>query len=186
MRYLYVLVGLAALLSAAYAAEGSFKVGTDVMTYVDASNADTSFSDNDTLWVSSVDGKPVKEAYLSFINNFITAQATKPDRIQSATLKIYAKTVEKPGMIKAYFVEGPTLAPVTWDTKPEYERNVSASLDVQKSGEYSLDVTPIVKRAIEACPGECGYSVVLIADDNASIELSKKAPEKPSLEYTTA
>jgi hypothetical protein len=89
-------------------------------------------------------------------------------------------------VIKAYFVHGATLATATWNDKPEYEGNVSASLAIERPGDYVMDVTPIVKRAVDACPGECGYSIVLIAEDNASIGFaSKKTAEGPSLEYET-
>jgi hypothetical protein len=183
---LYALAALAVILSAASAAAGSFKPGIDVSTYIDASNANMSFGDNDTLWVSSVDSNPEKETYLSFINDFTTARVSKPDMIQSATLKFYVSHVERPGKVTAYFVEGPTLDTLTWNDKPAYESSAAVSAEVKQEGDYSMDVTPLIKKAIEACPGECGYSMVLISPDNASLEISKEATEKPSLEYTTA
>lgn len=186
MRYLYVLVGLAVLLSAASAAGGNFKAQMDVSTYVDASNADMNFSENDTLQVSSADGKPVKEAYLSFVNNFGTVGVFKPDAVKSAILKLYAKNVETPGKVKAYLVHGATLDTATWNDKPEYESGVSASQDIQKDGKYTIDVTPLIKKAVEICTEGCPYSIAIVAEDNASMEFSKTASEKPSLEYTTA
>ena len=60
MRYLYALLGLAVLLSAASAAAGNFDVTMRVATYVDATKENSSFGDNDTLWAASTDGKPVK------------------------------------------------------------------------------------------------------------------------------
>ncbi len=185
MRYLYALIGLAVLFSVTSTQAGSFSPSTDVSTYVDASSANESFSENNTLWVSSADGKPTEIAYLSFVNDFVTNSASKPDKIQSATLKIYAHNVEKPGKITAYFVEGPTFSEATWTDKPKYDSSTSASLTIDKPGEYSVDVTPIIKKAVEKCL-ECGYSIAFVADSNASIEFSKKAPEKPSLVYTTA
>jgi hypothetical protein len=185
LRYLYALVGLAVLLSAASAAAGNFKVQLDVATYVDAANANASFSENDTFWAASVEGKPVKEAYLSFVNNFGTVGVFNPDKVSSATLKLIAKNVDKPGMIKAYFVHGATMETATWKDKPEYNTNVSASLDVQKMDEYTMDVTPLIKEAVKTCTEGCPYSLVLVADDNATIGFSKDT-QKPSLDYTTA
>jgi hypothetical protein len=186
LKYLYALAALVVILSTASAAAGSFKPGIDVITYIDASNANMSFGDNDNLWVSSADGSPERETYLSFINDFTTARVSKPDMIQSATLKFDVSHVERPGKVTAYFVEGPTLDTLTWNDKPAYESSAAASLNVEQEGEYSMNVTPLIKKAIETCPGECGYSIVLISPDSASVEISKKAPEKPSLEYTTA
>lgn len=185
MRYLYVLIGLAVLFSVTSAEAGSFSPSLDVGTYVDAAKANESFSGNNTLWVSSVDGKPTKETYLSFVNDFITNSASTPDKIQSATLKLYANNVEKPGKVTAYFVSGATLETVTWTDKPDSDVTTSANLTIEKPGEYSVDVTPIIKMAVKKCL-ECGYSIVLVADDSTSIEFSKTTPEKASLVYTTA
>ncbi|MFB3765017.1 MAG: DNRLRE domain-containing protein [Methanotrichaceae archaeon] len=181
MRYLYVLMGLAVLASIAYASAGSFKVEMDVSTYVDASNPNASFSDNNTLLVASANGEPTKETYLSFKNNFGSVGIFKPDRISSATLVINIQKVEKPGKINAYFVHGPTFDTATWTDRPEYESSASSSLDVQKAGQYTIDVTPIIKKAVETCIEDCPYSIVLVSND-ASIELSKE--KKPTLEYT--
>ena len=73
----------------------------------------------------------------------------------------------------------------TWKDKPEYNTNISASLDVQKADEYSMDVTPLIKEAVKTCTEGCPYSLVLVAGDNASLGFSKDT-QKPSLDYTTA
>ena len=186
MRYLYALLGLAVLLSAASAAAGDFKVQMDVATYVDAANANANFSmNNDTLWAASADGKPVKEVYLSFVNNFGTVGVFNPDTVTSATLKLTAKNVDKPGTIKAYFVHGATMETATWKDKPEYNTSVSSSLDVQKVGDYTMDATPLIKMAVKTCTEGCPYSIVLVSDDGASKGFSKDA-QKPALDYTTA
>jgi len=161
----------------------------DVDTYVNASSANDSFGGNDTLWVSSAGGKPVKETYLSFINDFVTNSVSSPDQIETATLMLNVAKVETPGKIIAYFTEGPTTNAAAWTDKPEYDTSVSTSLDVTTEGEYSMDVTPIIKKALSACPGECGYSIALVADDGTSVGLvSKEASEenKPTLSYTLA
>jgi hypothetical protein len=72
---------------------------------------------------------------------------------------------------------------VTWNDKLEYDSSVSASLDVQKVGEYAMDVTPVIKAAVKGC-GECPYTIVLVADGNASIGFSKDDQQKPSLTFT--
>ena len=185
MRYLYALLGLAVLLSAASAAAGNFDVTMRVATYVDATKENSSFGDNDTLWAASTDGKPVKEVYLTFDNNFGTVGAFNPDKVTSATLKLNAKNVSAPGTIKAYFIHGPTMKTVTWNDKLEYNSSVSASLDVQKVGVYPMDVTPVIKEAVKACAEGCPYTIVLVADSNASVQFSKD-DQKPSLKFTTA
>lgn len=186
MRYLYVLLGLAVLFSVTSAEAGSFSPTIKANTYVDASKANENFSENNTLWVSSADGKPTKEAYLSFLGDqFYSNSATTPDKIKSATLKLSADNVEKPGKITAYFVDGPTFPTVTWSDKPEYDSSISANLTIDKSGEYSIDITPLIKEAVRKCL-DCGFSIALVADDSTSIEFSKNAPEKEVLIYNTA
>jgi hypothetical protein len=192
LRYLYAFVGLFVLLGMACAAGNSLPAHSpvlmDVDTYVDASSANESFGGNDTLWVSSAGGKPGKETYLSFVNDFADNGISSPDQIETATLMLNVAKVETPGKIMAYFVEGPTTNVKTWADKPEYDTSVSTSLEVKAEGESSMDVTPIIKKAISAC-GECGYSIALVADDSTSVGVvSKEASEenKLILRYTLA
>lgn len=186
MRYLHVLLGLAALLGAVSAEEG-ISPPIDVITYVDASNANTSFSDSDTLWMSSASGTPAKIIYISVENDFGSAGVFTSESVKSATLKLYAQKIEKPGKINAYFVHGATFDTATWNDKPEYDQSVSSSLDIQDEGKYySIDVTPLIKKAIEVCVEGCPYSIALVAQDDASIEISKEGSEKPTLTYSKA
>lgn len=199
MRYLYGFVGLFVLLSIAYATEGHLPVHSPVMidsdTYVDADHANESFGDSDVLWATSSGGNPVKVTYLSFVNDFVTNSVSSPDQIDAAKLSLNAANVEKPGKITAYFIEGPTTNEATWDSKSEYDTEASSSTDVQTEGEYSLDVTPIIKKAIKSCPGECGYTIALVAEGDTSVGFisseacKNKKPEecsalKPVLKYT--
>ena len=199
MRYLYGFVGLFVLLGAASAAGGHLPIHFPVMmdsdTYVDADHASDSFGDSDTLWATSSGGNPVKVTYLSFINDFVTNSITSPDQIDAAKLSLNVAKVEKPGKITAYFVEGPTTNEATWDSKSNYDSEPSSSTDVQAEGEYSLDVTPLIKEALKSCPGECGYTIALVAEGDTSVgfssseECKNKTPEecsniKPILEYT--
>lgn len=206
MRYSYGFFGLFVLLGAlsvglsGLAAAGGhlpvhFPVLMDSDTYVDAEHVNESFGDSDVLWASSAGGNPVKVAYLSFINDFVTNSVSSPDQIEAAKLVLNAAKVEKPGKITAYFVEGPTTNEVTWEGKSSYDTGASTSLDVQAEGEYSLDVTPIIKEAIKSCPGECGYTIALVAEDSTSVGFASSeackdvkpdecTKKKPVLEYT--
>ena len=55
-------------------------------------------------------------------------------------------------------------------------------------GSYTLDVTDIIKKAIESCTETCPYTIALVAEDGASVEFaSREASDKnkPFLEYRT-
>ena len=199
MRYLYGIVGLFVLLGAASAAGGHLPIHFPVMmdsdTYVDADQAGESFGDSDILWATSEGGNPVNVTYLSFINDFVTNSISSPDQIDAAKLSLNAAKVEKPGKITAYFVEGPTTNEATWDTKSKWDTGSSASTDVEAEGKLSLDVTPLIKEALKSCPGECGYTIALVAEGDTSVgfasseECKNKTTEecsnlRPILEYT--
>jgi hypothetical protein len=184
---LCALIGLLVLLTAASAAAGSFTAEMDVDTYVDADDANESFSEEEALWATSVDGEPVKEVYLSFVNNFGTVGIFSPDDIESADLKLYATEVEEPGEVTAYLVHGATFDTVAWDDKPEYGTNVSASIDVGDVGEYTVDITTLIEEAVETCVEGCPYSIVLVAEDNASVAFAsmESSEDAAELEYFT-
>jgi hypothetical protein len=188
MNLRYLIMGIFLLL-AATAAAGSFKAEMDVDTYVDANNANQSFADSDLLWAASQGKEPKALVYLSFINLFGSQGVFKPEQIASATLTLDAAKVDKPGKITAYFLHGATLDTMTWHDKLDYDADVfSSPMDVEKAGSYTLDVTMIIKKAVEACTEGCPYSIVLVAEDGAfvaftSSEASKE--NKPTLEYVT-
>jgi len=177
------------LLLAATAAAGSFKAEMDVDTYVDADNANNNFGDSDQLWATSKGGESVGQAYLSFINSFGSQGIFKPEQIASATLNIYAAQVDMPGKITAYFLEGATFETATWDDKEDYDAEVSSSpVNVDEVGIYKLDVTSIIKKAVETCTEGCPYTIVLLAEDNASVAFASSeasGKNKPALEYVT-
>lgn len=189
LRHLYALIGLLMLLTAATAAAESITAKMDVDTYVDSEDANESFSDEETLWATSVDGEPVSEVYLSFVNEFAVGDEAifSPDEVESADLKLYVTEVEEPGEITAYLVHGATLDTVTWDDKPEYATNVTASFDVEDVGEYTVDVTELIKEAVETCVEGCPYSIVLVAEDNASVAFAsmESSEDEAELEYVT-
>jgi hypothetical protein len=188
LRYLYALMGMLLLL-AATATAGSFKAEIDVETYVDADNTNQSFADSDLLWAASQDGNSTKQVYLSVINMFGTQGIFKPEQIASATLTLDVAQVDKPGKITAYYLHGETLDTTTWDDKMDYSADVSSSsVNVDKEGSYTWDITPIVKKAVETCTEGCGYSVVLVAEDNSSVAFASSEASKenmPTLEYVT-
>lgn len=187
MKYLYALMGVFLLL-AATAAAGSFKAEMDVDTYVDADNADQSFADSDLLWASSQEGQSTKVVYLSFINLFGAQGVFKPEQIASATLALDAAQVDMPGKIKAYFLEGAAFETTTWDNREDYDAGVSSTpVDVDELGSYTWDVTDVVKKAVETCTEGCAYSIVLVAEDDASVAFTSSdvSGNTRPLEYIT-
>lgn len=188
LRYLYAIMGIFLLL-AATAAAGSFKAEMDVDTYVDANNTNQSFTDSDLLWATSEGAQPTKLTYLSFINLFGTQGVFKPEQIASATLTLDAAQVDKPGNIKAYFLHGATFDTMTWYDKTDYDAEASSSpVDVDKEGSYTLNVTSIIQKAVETCTEGCPYSIVLVAEDDASVAFTSSEDSKenkPTLEYVT-
>jgi len=182
LRSSYALIGLLLLLAAS-AEAGSFKANTDVETYVDANYIDQSFSDNETLWASSEDGKSVQEVYLSFVNLFGSQGIFKPEQIQSATLALDAVQVKEPGEIRAYLVHGATFDTATWNDKPQYNGDVSASVEISKEGSFTIDVTPLIKKAVEICTEGCPYSIALVAEDGASVGFASSRASSGSRPY---
>jgi hypothetical protein len=79
---------------------------------------------------------------------------------------------------------------VAWNDKSDYDSKVSSSsVDVDKEGVYTLDVSPIIKNAVETCTEGGPYSIVLVAEDDASVGFTSSEAsdeKKPILEYITA
>jgi hypothetical protein len=177
------------LLLAANAAAGSFTANMDVDTYVNANDANQSYGESSLLWVTSVNGTPVNETYLSFVNLFGSQSIFNPDQIKSATLTLDAATVEKAGKVTAYFFHGATFDNVNWYDKGDYNINVtSVPLEIEKEGNCILDVTPIIQKAVETCTEGCPYSIILVAEDNTSVGFTSKDESRenqPTLEYVT-
>lgn len=191
MKYLYALVGILVLLagSAGSAAAGSFTAKMDVDTYVDEESANQTFADSEMLWAASEDGTPSKIVYLSIVNLFGSQSIFKPEQITSATLTMDAAEVETPGKVTAYFLHGETLDTTTWYDKKEYDETVSSpAVEIEEAGSYTWDVTDIVKKAVETCTEGCPYSIVLVAEDDASVAFasSESSGSEPVLEYVTS
>jgi hypothetical protein len=186
LRSWIVILGLMLVLASS-ASAGKFQADIDVDTYMDQANADLAFDEEELLWATSVGGVPESEVYLSFVNNFGAVGIFSPDMIESATLTVYASDVEIPGEITAYVAKHATLPGVGWVDKPEYMSDLSESLEITEDGEYAIDVTPLIKKAVELCVDGCPYSIVLVAEGDASIGFfsQESSEEGPSLQYLT-
>ena len=191
MRYWLAIIGALLLLAAACSA-GSFEAKIDVDTYVNSIEEDESYSDSDLLWVSSQDDDDasINETYLSYVNLFGSQGIFNPDQIKSATLTLNVARVDDEGEIKAYFLEGATLNTLTWKDKAEYDLDVSSdSVEIDEAEDViELDVTPIIKKAVEVCAEGCPYSIVLVGEDDVSVAfVSSEASDEdmPVLEYVT-
>jgi hypothetical protein len=191
LRYWLAIIGALLLLAAAGSA-GSFVVEMDVDTYVNSIEEDESYSDSDLLWVSSQDDDDasINETYLSYVNLFGSQGIFNPDQIKSATLTLNVARVDDEGEIKAYFLEGATLNTLTWKDKAEYDLDVSSdSVEIDEAEDViELDVTPIIKKAVEVCAEGCPYSIVLVGEDDVSVAfVSSEASDEdmPVLEYVT-
>ena len=188
MRYLYAVFGIFLLLAVS-AAAGSFTAEMDVDTYVDADNASQSYSDSDLLWAASQGGEPTKEIYLSFINILGSQGIFDPEQIDSATLTVEAAQVDRPGKVIAYFLHGATFDTATWSDKGDYDEGASSdAVEINKAGSYTFDVSEIIKKAVETCTEGCPYSIVLVAEDDATVAISSgdSEVEGPKLVYVTA
>lgn len=200
MRYWLAIIGTLLLLAAGGSA-GSFVVDMDVDTYVNSIEEDERFDDSDLLWVSSQDDDDddasgdddasTNETYLGFENLFGSQGIFNPDQIKSATLTLNVAQVGDEGEIKAYFLEGATLSTLTWKDKVDYDINVSSEsieIDEDEEGAIVLDVTPIIKKAVEVCVEGCPYSIVLVGEDDVSVAFVSSEASKedmPVLEYVT-
>jgi hypothetical protein len=184
LRYWFALICIIALVGAATA--GQFNATLDVDAYVDKNKADESFSDGNTLWTTSSDGISEKEAYLGFINTLGSEGIFTPEALKSASLKVYVSEVEKPGKVDAYLLHGATLDTLTWNDTETYYQNTRASVDISKAGEYTIDVTPLIRKAVEVCTEGCPYTIVLVAEDSASVGFgSSESNEAATLTYRT-
>ena len=179
---------------AAACSAGSFEAKIDVDTYVNSIEEEESYGDSDLLWVSSQDDDDddasINETYLSYVNLFGSQGIFNPDQIKSATLTLNVARVDDEGEIKAYFLEGATLNTLTWKDKAEYDLDVSSdSVEIDEAEDViELDVTPIIKKAVEVCAEGCPYSIVLVGEDDVSVAfVSSEASDEdmPVLEYVT-
>jgi len=179
IKAIIALACVAVLVGCAGAAKISPALLTD--TYTDAENEDKSFGEDSALWVASENGQPMRIAYLSF-----AGMTTLPQQISSASLKMCVKEVERAGKVSIHLYNQAAMDIITWADQPEYDPEVVGTLDIQGPGLQTWDATAFVKKAAVECSEGCPFSVVLVAEGDASISfasLEGSAEEKPVLQY---
>ena len=75
---------------------------------------------------------------------------------------------------------------ITWTDQPDFDPEALGTLDIQGTGWQTWDATAFVKKAAEECSEGCPFSVVLVADDDASIAFTSmegSANEEAVLQY---
>ena len=181
MRSLFALLACAALLVGTGSAGFVPKLIGDA--YVDEGAEDDNFGEEDTLWVSSEDGEPVMVTWLNFMN----IGGKSSGDIESATLEIYVSDVEASGEVSVFFSKEHVFEDtLTWSDELEYDDEAVDTLEIDVVGWYTFDATEIVKMAMDQCQS-CPFSVVLMADDDATIGFTSKEgseENKPVLEFT--
>lgn len=163
------------------AGAGKFAPALQMDTYTDAGNKEQSFGSEDTLWVSSQNGQPEKIAYLAF-----AGMTTLPQQISAGSLKMYVKEIERPGKVSIYLYNQAAMDIITWADQPEYDPEVVGTLEIQGPGWQTWDAAALVKKAAEECSEGCPFTVVLVAEGDASISfasLEGSAEEKAVLQY---
>lgn len=146
-------------------------------SYIVKGVEDDNFGTEEILWVSSEDGEPEMESWISFdtVKLIDALDIESSDEVASATLKIYVKDVETPGEVELHFYEaGFFEETIAWDDdKPEYDEEVDAVIEVEEEDWYEFDATKIVKKAIDEC-SHCPFSAVLVAKGDASVGFASK------------
>lgn len=159
-------------------------------SYIDRGSPEDNFGTEETLWVTSEEDEPLKEAWFSFDTVFMidSLKIKSLEEISSATLRIYANEVENPGEVELHFYSsGFFEETVVWDGKPDYDAEVEASIDVDEEGWYDIDATSLVKKAILECK-DCPFTAVLVAKGDASVGFASKEDSEgnvPVLKVTT-
>jgi len=152
------------VLLAGIAAAATFSPALVVDTYMDAYEDDETFADAETLWVTSEDGDPVRIAFLVY-----SEMVKLPMEIESGEFRARVTDVERPGEVTLYFYDMAVLETETWRDMLRYDDEPLATLDIQETGWATWDATDLVKKAAEECSEGCPFSVVLVAEGDASI-----------------
>ena len=167
----YAILAVIALACIALPADcsGAVKISPALLTdtYTDAQNEDQSFGEESVLGVASEKGQPVKIAYLSF-----AGMTALPQQISSASLMIYVKEVERPGRVSLHLYNQAAMDIIAWADQPEYDEEVLGTLEIQEPGWQTWDAAALVKKAAVECSEGCPFSVVLVAEDDASISFA--------------
>ncbi len=151
-------------------------------TYVDAGKAAESFGTERVLWATSEKGTPVRVAYLTF-----SGMTTLPNQIDSAGLDIYVRSVEHPGEVSIHLLDRPVMSYMTWEDREEYDEESLATLNIEGTGWQTFDAAALVKKAAMECSEGCPFTVVLVAEGDASIGFASvdSGEDKARLEYRT-
>jgi hypothetical protein len=150
-------------------------------TYTDAGNEEQSFGADDTLWVASENGQPIRIAYLTF-----GGMTTLSQQISSGNLEIYVKEVERPGKVSIHLCSQAAMDTISWADQPEYDPVALGTLDIQGPGWQTCDATAFVTKAALKCSKGCPFSMVLVADVDASISFASmegSAEKEAVLQY---
>ncbi|HOT07318.1 MAG TPA: DNRLRE domain-containing protein [Methanotrichaceae archaeon] len=174
MRYVCLIVALA--LTTGICLAGTFTSPVDTDTYLDKDDPNSTFSEEDLLWASSVGGEPNKIVYLGYMSEVFGNQGIRSsEQIESATLTLTVAEVATAGTVTAYFLKDWTSPELTWmDRSDNYDTESAVEIEVDEAGPVTVDATVLVKKAVESCTTGCPYTIVLIADGDASVAFESK------------
>ncbi|MGB3943506.1 MAG: hypothetical protein WBK88_01785 [Methanothrix sp.] len=169
------------VLLAGIAAAATFSPALVVDTYMDASEEDETFAEAETLWASSDGGEPVRIAFLVYSEMVKLAM-----EIESGELRAYVTEVERPGAVTLRFYDMAVLETETWRDMPRYDDEPLATLNIQETGWATWDATALLKKAADECAEGCPFTVVLVAEGDASIgfgSMEGSSDKKAVIEY---
>lgn len=167
------------------ASAGDFGPNLRGDTYIDANNENDRHGIDETLWATSDDGEPVKVVFFNFQS---LGEGRNANDIRSGTFDVYVTDAAEEGNVSVHFCKGSIFEDtLEWADDVSYDEDAGDTEYIDEDGWYTWDVTSIVKTAAAECQS-CPWSIVLVAEDDASIEFaSKEGPEdlKAKLKYTT-
>lgn len=152
------------VLLAGIAAAATFSPALVVDTYIDASEEDETFAGAETLWATSEGGEPVRIAFLVY-----SEMVKLSMEIEAGELRAYVTEVERPGEVTLHFYDMAVLETETWRDMPRYDDEPLATLNIQEMGWATWDATTLLKKAADECSEGCPFTVVLVAEGDASI-----------------
>ncbi|HSD56740.1 MAG TPA: DNRLRE domain-containing protein, partial [Methanotrichaceae archaeon] len=141
-----------------------------------------SFGSERVLWATSDKGTHIRVAYLTF-----SGMTTLPNQIDSASLDIYVRSMEQPGEVSIHLLDRPVMSYMTWEDREEYDEENLATLNIEGTGWQTFDAAALVKKAAMECSEGCPFTVVLVAEGDASIGFASvdSVENKARLEYRT-
>jgi hypothetical protein len=169
------------VLLAGIAAAATFSPALVGDTYMDASEEDETFAGAETLRASSDGGEPVRIAFLVYSEMVKLAM-----EIEAGELRAYVTEVERPGEVTLYFYDMAVLETETWRDMPRYDDEPLATLNIRETGWAIWDATALLKKAADECSEGCPFTVVLVAEGDASIgfiSMEGSSDKKAVIEY---